>query len=394
MENQVIETIYEMLDTINEAIMYLKHTENAEVREALILGRQQVTQELEKALSCSLEQRIDIWHLSDEDWLITVYRILEEILNPFQPKNAFDIQFVNLLNYIWNNDKQSLLQTMMHWLMKKNKQDYQNFIEYFEKYSFWGSFNIEKKDITALKLRADVLKQHSYDFLWLYRRLEDYLSKYSLFAILLNWAFLETEDLTKVKSLFPDYWEPDIFPDNKDDVLVDLGAFTGDSIAQYIAVYGTNYRKIYAYEISEDSYTQLCENTAQFHDIINIRKGAGKEKGKLFLEENQQASANRLSQMEGDMQNAVEVVALDEDIDEPITFLKMDIEGAEQDALLGCQNIIQTQHPKLAVCLYHGYEDLWKIPTLIDSMNPDYHFYLRHYGGDLIPTEFVLLCKP
>ena len=30
---------------------------------------------------------------------------------------------------------------------------------------------------------------------------------------------------------------------------------------------------------------------------------------------------------------------------------------------------------------------------MINEMNPNYKFYLRHNGGDLIPTEFVLLCK-
>ena len=71
----------------------------------------------------------------------------------------------------------------------------------------------------------------------------------------------------------------------------------------------------------------------------------------------------------------------------------MDIEGAEQSALLGAVKTIQRYHPKLAICTYHGYEDIWKIPFIIESIYPGYTFYLRHYGGNLIPTEFVLLCR-
>lgn len=87
------------------------------------------------------------------------------------------------------------------------------------------------------------------------------------------------------------------------------------------------------------------------------------------------------------------MAALDDDLPDGFTFLKMDIEGAEYDALKGAERTIRKLHPKLAVCVYHGYDDLWRLPILIDNYNPDYKFYLRHNGGNLIPTEFVLLAK-
>ena len=83
--------------------------------------------------------------------------------------------------------------------------------------------------------------------------MDDYLSKRTLTAILLNWAVLDLSYLQKVKSIFLDYWEPDLFPANKDDVLVDVGAYTGDSIAQYVQIYGKGYKRIYAYEVSPES---------------------------------------------------------------------------------------------------------------------------------------------
>ena len=396
MQKQVVDSIYEILDTIKEAMEYLKYKENQELREVIMMGRQEITQELEKELGFSLEQRMDIWSLSTEDWLITIYRVIEEMINPFSPQNAFDMKFLKIINCIWNYSKDALLQIMIgkvNQLKKESTEDYEYICNYFSRFPFWGTFNPEQGDYTTLKLRVNVLKQHSYDLLWLYRRLNDYMSKCSLCAILKNWLFLDGKDLMQIKSSFSDYWEPDIFPNNHNDVLVDAGAFIGDSIIEYVKAYGTNYKKIYAYEICEDSYEFLCNNTKVLHDIIRKFKGIGKEQGKLFLEQNNNSSANRLSQ-DGNIQQEVEVVSLDEDIEDVVTFIKMDIEGAEQDALLGCQNIIRTQHPKLAICIYHGYEDIWKIPYLIDSIYSDYEFYLRYYGGDLIPTEFVLLCKP
>lgn len=68
----------------------------------------------------------------------------------------------------------------------------------------------------------------------------------------------------------------------------------------------------------------------------------------------------------------------------------MDIKGAEQDALNGAVRRIKEEHPALIVCTYHGYEDIWQIPRVISEMSAEYCFYMRHYGGNLIPTEFVL----
>lgn len=398
MDEQTSQAVCELLDSIGESLAHPWLSENAELRQLITDGRRQVTETLEAALSCSLDVRVSASKLSDEDWLRTMYLIVGELTDPFQPKNRFDREFVKLLEIVWSYSEAELLAVMKNDLkkFKKNfKRDYDSFVDYFACYPLWGTLHPEQGDYDTLERRAAVLKRHSYDFLWLYCRLEDYLSRRTLYAILLNWMALDFAELKNVKSIFPDYWEPDIFPDNEGDILVDAGAYTGDSIAQYLNTYGTNYRKIYAYEISSGSYDELCKNVErwQLHDIELRHKGVGPARGEMFLDASAaNASANRLRQ-EGGAQERVEVVPLDEDIKE-LTFLKMDIEGAEQGALLGSERLIRSQHPKLAICVYHGYEDIWKIPLMIDCMYPEYQFYLRHYGGDLIPTEFVLLCKP
>jgi len=61
----------------------------------------------------------------------------------------------------------------------------------------------------------------------------------------------------------------------------------------------------------------------------------------------------------------------------PVTFLKMDIEGAEPDALKGAEALIKTQKPELAISVYHAANHFWDIPNLLYSFNPDYKFYLR-----------------
>ena len=74
------------------------------------------------------------------------------------------------------------------------------------------------------------------------------------------------------------------------------------------------------------------------------------------------------------------------------TFIKMDIEGAEIQALKGAREHIINDNPAMAICVYHRVDDLWKIPAYIRDVNPNYRFYLRHYS--YYNTETVLYCIP
>ena len=76
-----------------------------------------------------------------------------------------------------------------------------------------------------------------------------------------------------------------------------------------------------------------------------------------------------------------------ESIRERITFLKMDIEGAEVQALQGAARTVRETKPTLAVCVYHRLSDLWRIPLYLHELVPQYKLYLRHYTD--MPTETV-----
>lgn len=401
MQKEQLSDILELLGTIGEGLALLQSRQDAAAAQAVAQGRQTVTRQLDEELGQPLAQRISADALTDAEWLGAAYRIVEQLADPFQPQNAFDREFLRFLEYIWKTPEPVLLRQLKNTLTgwKKNPKSrptYQGFVQYFERFPLWGSLHPERGDYDTLQRRAAVLKRHSYDFLWLYRRLDDYLSKRTLSAILINWAVLDIDYPQKVKSIFPDYWEPDIFPSNQEDVLVDVGAYIGDSIAQYVRMYGAGYKRIYAYEVSPDICETMRANVKKWglHDVVIRNKGAGSQHGELFLSRSaSDASANQLS-ADAAAGQRIEVVPLDEDLPEPVTFLKMDIEGAEWDTLLGCEKIIRRDRPKLAICVYHGYNDLWRIPALIESFCPDYEFYLRHYGGNLIPTEFVLLGRP
>ena len=89
---------------------------------------------------------------------------------------------------------------------------------------------------------------------------------------------------------------------------------------------------------------------------------------------------------------SVEVESIDYFVKEPVTFIKLDVEGAEYQALLGAEHTIASYKPKLAICTYHKLEDIWELPSLIHEMNPEYRFYLRHYS--FAENETVLYAMP
>ncbi len=88
----------------------------------------------------------------------------------------------------------------------------------------------------------------------------------------------------------------------------------------------------------------------------------------------------------------IEITSLDDEIAEKISFIKMDIEGMEAEALKGASGHIREDYPILTICVYHRDNDMFELPRLIDGLHEGYRMYLRHYEPR--PYETVLYCIP
>lgn len=176
------------------------------------------------------------------------------------------------------------------------------------------------------------------------------------------------------------YFDSKLMHYKKDDVFLDCGAYTGDTADEYIRHNGGKYRKIICLEADEDNCRIISQKAKQLR--IELRKLAcWSEATRLSFDKIGSGSGTIL--VDGNPKAAtVEVMAdtIDHIVgDEKISFIKMDIEGAEYDALLGARHTIEKYRPTLMISVYHKQDDLIRIPALIRSMNYNYTFYLRHY---------------
>ena len=307
--------------------------------------------------------------------------------------NIIDVNFNKLVDELKSKSKDEIFEFTKDEFFKIDINIQNSIEDYFKKFPYWGKLDAKNEEYEHFNNKATALSDHLDDFIWLYNNLKDYRSKKLLYAILNNWYRYDftTLDSSHEKN-YPHYFDLDVI-NAEDEVFVDLGAYIGDTIYDYINTFGNDsYKKIYAYEMSDDNFKYLEENTKNFNNISLIKKAVSDKEETVFISEN---SVDSSANMIGSDGIKIDATSLDIDIKDKITMIKMDIEGSEQKALLGSINHIKNDRPKLLISVYHNNEDLWKIPRMIEDMVPNtYEYYLRSYGGSIYPTEIVLLATP
>lgn len=302
--------------------------------------------------------------------------------------NYVDTNFKWLMDRIKEKSEEEIFQhmkTRYDLLPNEIKQSMEHFLSDF---GYWGKLDSKNGEYEEIRNKAIAFHEHLEDFKFLYHRLNDYRSKKLLFGILYNWFDYDFQTLKELMdTTFCHYFDLDLIK-CKEEVLVDVGAYIGDTTLDFIHSFGENsYQKIYCYEMTKDTFHSLVNNLKDYQNIECRNKVISEKKETLHMTSNSASSSANTLSLEG---NEIEAVSLDEDISEKITMIKMDIEGAEEKALIGAKKHIQEDHPKLLISVYHNHEDLWKIPKLIEEICPGYTFYLRFYGSNIFPTEIVL----
>lgn len=175
-----------------------------------------------------------------------------------------------------------------------------------------------------------------------------------------------------------------IFEDREN--FVDCGVLDGETSLNFLEICGNRVNKIWMFEPDKKNAQKVRRNfEGRRIDYEIIEKGVWSSAATLKFN----ALGNGCAGIDENGEDYIETVRLDDALAEcQPTFIKMDIEGAELEALKGAEQVIKRCRPKLAISVYHKREDINEIPELLLTYHHDYKFYLRHYS--LMSSETIL----
>lgn len=187
-----------------------------------------------------------------------------------------------------------------------------------------------------------------------------------------------------------EYFDPEVVRLAENEVFLDVGAYKGNAILEFAKLTKGKYDGIIAVE-PDDKARSVLEGAIAADGIRKVeihRKAAWNKRGLLHFHGGLEGGSRLSESPAGAAPPAsLEVEAIDDLLNgRRVTYISMDIEGAERNALLGAEQTIRKWKPRLAVCVYHKREDMFDLLLLIRSLVPQYEFYMRHYSEDQTQT--------
>ncbi len=189
--------------------------------------------------------------------------------------------------------------------------------------------------------------------------------------------FYYTGDISLLENITTDKSEAfgNILKLSDNEVYVDLGAYNGDTIDEFLSYSGGAYRKIIALEPNSKNFAKLQAHCADMNNVEMWQLGSYSKS--CILTFNNKAGRNSAI-----AENGVEtrVARVDSILcGTGATYIKADVEGADFETLIGMETTLKTFKPKLNFGVYHRFEDIFRLPLLINKLNPTYKIYLRHH---------------
>lgn len=243
---------------------------------------------------------------------------------------------------------------------------------------FWERFS---------ELSLEYIHEHLGEFDEIYQWLGDDLSRKTFVSYINTKLSFDNTSLQNLR-VSPQYFPSDLpaFAPRMNDVFVDGGAYTGDTLSVFVSKTGpTGCNRYYAFEPDAHNAEKLIHyrNSHGLSFVEVIQCGLWREQASLRFEGSRLTRS--LISDSGDME--IKVDSIDR-LGIPPSFIKMDIEGAELDALKGAAQTIKRLKPRLAIALYHRPGDLLEIPAFIKSLHSGYRFFLRIHSP--MSEEMVL----
>lgn len=267
-------------------------------------------------------------------------------------------------------------------------------------YEDWFS-NTAREDYTpsGIKKSIQYIHDHAKEIKEIILSLGDTISK-EIFARIILFRLTFDMDLNfGIKTDKTEYLEDDIINWKQKEHIVDVGGYVGDTLLDF-KEYFTRKKIDFEYYLLEPSKAN-CEEAALVAagcENVHIKNCCAGDENKIVhlgatMGSSNTITVNFFGEEDGD---SAPMVRLDELLSgQPVSYIKMDIEGSEEIALRGAQNLIRTNRPKLAICIYHKYDDVVKLIQYIKSITDElgYNYFVRAQRESVV-TEMVLYALP
>lgn len=211
----------------------------------------------------------------------------------------------------------------------------------------------------------------------------------------LEWRVTLEADLIPLPDRKGAYFDPRVAPLPPGSIVADCGAFDGDSLRLFLYWHGRQFERYVALEPDPISYGKLVQFVGSLEPdlsgrIETLQVAAGRERGALRVSATGKPGSQAVAA--GD---AVEVPC--RPLDEMFAggrcdYVKLDIEGAEADAIAGASGVIARDRPTIGIAIYHKPTDIFDLPLALMEKTPDYDYRVRSHDDDGI--DFVFYATP
>ena len=234
-----------------------------------------------------------------------------------------------------------------------------------------------KTDYFDLYSRRNVVFENIDKITRVYNLLVDEKSKRTFLKIIVRLClpyqfhyYYETED-------FIQYY-PTFFTFSDHEIYLDGGVCEGKNIRQFIDKVGGNYQYIFGVEADPTNYAYCQKELKNIPNMQMYNLALHSEECELsfFSSKKTGKRGNAHVQPGGDV---VVKTVVGDNLSLAPSYIKLDIEGSEKDALLGLKNTIKEAGPKLSICVYHFQSDFWEVPLLMHKLNPSYRLSIRNH---------------
>lgn len=239
----------------------------------------------------------------------------------------------------------------------------------------------------------ELIYSHIDDYEKVYSILVDDHSRTAYLGILNYKISLDNNYLRRIASPAEEqYFDREIVKLCDNEVICDCGSYNGDTLQKFVSLTKGKYKKYIAIEADQEIYKELIRNvnTHGYKNVQAYNVACWNEKTVLKF---------KSAQSEGQIAETGELTVFADTLDnilegeEGLSFIKMDIEGAEGMALKGASLVIMRNKPILAICIYHRLEDFYKLPLMMKDFDRSYKLFIRHYNT-LFPVETVCYAIP